>query len=201
MTPIILIAGATLLVATRTRVVLGAYLALVVIAIVEVPRATFGAPLPLAVVLVTMTMKAVVAPLAVLAFLRAYPTASDLHTSLTLPLRLLLAIAFAVAAGAVAHLPGLEAGPPVLPAAFVVLCSVGMLIVHRNVVAHLIGLLALGAGITLAGAVLAPQLPEAVELGATFDALVGTFVGLALLRAVVTREGALDVESLRSLRG
>ena len=44
MTPIILIAGATLLVATRTRVVLGAYLALVVIAIVEVPRATFGAP-------------------------------------------------------------------------------------------------------------------------------------------------------------
>ena len=44
--------------------------------------------------------------------------------------------------------------------AFVVLCGVGMLIVHRNLLAHVVGLLVLGTGVTLAGAVLAPTLPE-----------------------------------------
>jgi hydrogenase-4 membrane subunit HyfE len=76
-----------------------------------------------------------------------------------------------------------------------------MLVVHRNLLAHVIGLLALGAGVTLAGAVLAPQLPESVELGATFDAVVGTFIGLALVRAFVAQNPMLDVEFLRKLRG
>ena len=63
------------------------------------------------------------------------------------------------------------------------------------------GLLALGAGITFAGATLAPTLPEFVELGATFDALVATVLGLTLVRSIVAHSPILDVESLRRLRG
>ena len=47
----------------------------------------------------------------------------------------------------------------------------------------------------------APQLPEAVELGAAFDVLVVTFIGLALVRALITDNPLLDTESLRRLRG
>ncbi len=105
-----------------------------------------------------------------------------------MPLRLLLAIGFAMVAAAFARLPALAGIPMQGLVAYVALCGVGMLVVHRNLLAHVIGLLALGAGVTLAGAVLAPQLPESVELGATFDAIVGTFIGLALVRAFVSAE-------------
>jgi hydrogenase-4 membrane subunit HyfE len=53
----------------------------------------------------------------------------------------------------------------------------------------------------LAGALLAPTLPESIELGATFDALVATFIGLALVRAFFAHNALLDVDALRSLRG
>ena len=82
-----------------------------------------------------------------------------------------------------------------------VLCGVGMLIVHRNLLAHVIGLLVLGAGTELAGAALAPGLPASIELGATFDVLVATFIGLALVRAIIAHIPLLDVDSLRRLRG
>jgi hydrogenase-4 membrane subunit HyfE len=120
--------------------------------------------------------------------LRTHPEARALRPSLGLPLRLLLAVG---AAAATAN----------EPAVFVVACGVGMLLVHRNLIAHLIALLVLGTGITLWGAVIAPALPESIELGATFDAVVGTFIGLALIRAVAAHHPLLDVESLRSLRG
>ena len=76
-----------------------------------------------------------------------------------------------------------------------------MLMVHRNLLAHVIGLLVLGTGIELAGATLAPGLPAAFELGATFDVLVATFIGLALVRAIATHNPLLDVDALRRLRG
>ena len=49
-------------------------------------------------------------------------------------------------------------------------------------------------------ALVAPQLSAAVELGAAFDVLVTTFIGLALLRTLHQR-GLLDVDYLRNLRG
>ena len=76
-----------------------------------------------------------------------------------------------------------------------------MLVVQRNLIAHVIGLLAFSAGIALAGSAIAPGLPEAVELGASFDALVVTFIGLAIVRAFLTHNPLLDVASLRRLRG
>ena len=198
---LVLLAGAILIVSGRTWHVVIAYVVLAAIAIALIPSTALGAPLAFAIFALTAVLKVVVAPLVVLAFLRGNPAASDLRPSISLPLRFLLAIGFALVAAGVGRLPALSGIPLQSLAAYVVLCGVGMLIVHRNLLAHVIGLLALGAGITLAGTLLAPALPESVELGATFDALVGTFVGLALVRAFVSRNALLDVESLRTLRG
>ena len=76
-----------------------------------------------------------------------------------------------------------------------------MLIVHRNLLAHMVGLLVLGIGIGFAGSMLAPGLPEPIELGTAFDALIATVIGLAIVRAIVVHDPLLDVESLRRLRG
>ena len=198
---LVLVAGAVLIVSARTLHVLLAYVVLAATAIVLVPHSALATPLALAVFAATTVMKVFVAPLVVVVFLRGNSAASDLRPSVSMPVRFALAIGFALVAAGVGRLPALAGIPQQSLAAYVVLCGVGMLVVHRNLLAHVIGLLALGAGITLAGAVLAPQLPESVELGATFDALVGTFIGLALVRAFAERNALLDVESLRKLRG
>jgi hypothetical protein len=198
---LVLLAGAVLIVSARTVFVLAAYVVLAVTASVLIFPSVLGSPVALAFFTVTTVMKVVVAPLGVIVFLRGSPTAADLRPSLTLPMRLLLAIGFAIVSALVSHIPELSAIPMQRLVAYVVLCGVGTLIVHRNVLSHVLGLLALGAGVTLAGAALAPQLPESVELGATFDALVGTFIGLALIREFAAHHPALDVESLKRLRG
>ena len=197
----ILLAGAVLIVSARTRYVLAAYVVLAAIASALIAPSALISPMTFAIFALTTTLKVIVAPLGMIFFLRGNPAAGQLRPSLTMPQRLALAIAFAIVAAQVAHLPALAGIPMQRVVAFVILCGTGMLVVYRNLLAHLLGLLALGAGITLAGAVLAPQLPESVELGATFDALVGTFIGLALVRAFLAHNPLLDVDSLRRLRG
>jgi hydrogenase-4 membrane subunit HyfE len=198
---LVLVAGAILIVSGRTAYVLGAYVVLAVIASILIEPSTHESKLAFALFVGTTAIKVFVAPLGIMYFLRGNPPAADLRSSVSMPLRLLLAIGLALVAAAFARIESLAGIPMQGLVAYVTLCGVGMLVVHRNLVAHVIGLLALGAGVTLAGAVLAPQLPESVELGATFDALVGTFIGLALVRAFVVQNPMLDVEFLRRLRG
>jgi hydrogenase-4 membrane subunit HyfE len=198
---IVLVAGAILIVSARTSYVLGAYVVLAAIASILIEPSAQESKLAFALFFITTAIKVFVAPLGIVLFMRGNPSAVDLRSSVSMPLRLLLAIGFAMVAAAFARLPALAGIPMQGLVAYVALCGVGMLVVHRNLLAHVIGLLALGAGVTLAGAVLAPQLPESVELGATFDAIVGTFIGLALVRAFVVQNPMLDVEFLRRLRG
>ncbi len=197
----VLVAGAILIVSARTSYVLTAYVVLAAIASVLIEPSTHESWLAFTLFFITTLIKVIIAPLGIVFFMRGNPAASDLHPSVSMPLRLLLAIGFALVAAAFTHIPSLAGIPMQGLVAYVTLCGVGMLVVHRNLLAHVIGLLALGAGVTLAGAVLAPQLPESVELGATFDAVVGTFIGLALVRAFVVQNPMLDVEFLRRLRG
>jgi hydrogenase-4 membrane subunit HyfE len=150
---------------------------------------------------ISLVLRLAIIPAGILAFLRANPPANDLLPSISLPLRLTLTIAFALVARNVAHFPMLSGIPSGGAVAYVVLCGLGMLLVHRNLLAHLIGLLVLGDGIGLAAATFAPALPEFVELGAAFDALVSTVLGLTLVRSLVAHDPILDVESLRRLRG
>ncbi|HEY9085394.1 MAG TPA: NADH-quinone oxidoreductase subunit K [Candidatus Tyrphobacter sp.] len=197
---ILLLAGAVLLLSTRTTQMLVGYVVLAITVAVFVEPAALSSPLSLALFAVSALLKVAVAPVGILAFVRANPKAGDLRPSLAAPVRLLLVVVFAL----VAHGAAVSAlGDVALQSVtiYIVLCGVGTLIVHRNLLSHVIGLLVLGTGVTLAGALLAPTLPESVELGATFDALVATFIGLALVRAFFAHNAVLDVDALRSLRG
>lgn len=198
---LVLAAGAVLIISSRSTVVLAAYVVLAVTVTVLIAPETTVSALAFGLFLLATILKVIVAPAVLVWFVRANPGARDLRSSLTLPARLLLAIAIAAVATGLAG-SALGAALPLLKIiVFVVACGVGMLLVHRNLIAHIIALLVLGTGVTLCGAAFAPHLPEAIELGATFDALVGTFIGLALIRALVARDALLDVETLRSLRG
>jgi hydrogenase-4 component E len=197
---ILLLAGAVLLLSTRMTQMLIGYAVLAVTVSLFVAPAALGSTLSLALFVVSALLKVVVAPLGILAFVRANPKADDLRPSLAAPVRLLLVVAFALIARG-ATIPSLGDAALQSITVYVVLCGVGILITHRNLLSHVIGLLVLGAGVTLAGAVLAPTLPESVELGSTFDAFVATFIGLALVRAFFAHNPVLDVDALRSLRG
>ena len=198
---VLLIAGAVLIIDGRTPRILAAYVVLAFTVSIFILPSALESPLSLTLFTMSVLLKLVVAPIGILMFLRANPPANDLLPSIPLPARFMLVIAFALISRAVGHFPSLASIPMQDLAAYVVLCSAGMLVVHRNLLAHVMGLLALGAGITFAGATLAPTLPEFVELGATFDALVATVLGLTLVRSIVAHSPILDVESLRRLRG
>jgi hydrogenase-4 component E len=198
---VLLVAGAVLILDGRTLRILVAYIVLAATVSIFILPSALASPLSLTLFAMSVLLKLVIAPIGILLFVRANPPATDLLPSIPLPARFILVIAFAIVSRAVGHFPTLAAIPQQGLVAYVILCSVGMLIVHRNLLAHLMGLLALGAGITFAAATLAPTLPEFVELGASFDALVATVLGLTLVRSLIVHSPILDVESLRRLRG
>jgi hydrogenase-4 membrane subunit HyfE len=198
---LILLAGAGLIIDTSTARVVAAYVFIVGLVAVLAAPATLNAPLPLAFFLAAFLLKLVAAPIAIWEFVRRNAAARTLRPALDLPLRLIVVLVLVFAAQFVPRVPGLGSIPHGGMAAYVVLCGLAVLVVHRNLLAQVIGLLVLSSGVTLAGVVSAPQLPEAVELGAAFDVLVVTFIGLALVRALITDNPLLDTESLRRLRG
>ena len=82
-----------------------------------------------------------------------------------------------------------------------IFASVAVVVLHRNLLAHVIGLLALGSSIALAGSVFAAGLPAGIELADSFDVVLATFVAIGVARALAGFDPKLDVRSLRSLRG
>ncbi|MGA2392339.1 MAG: NADH-quinone oxidoreductase subunit K [Candidatus Lustribacter sp.] len=198
---LILVAGAGLIVDTSTARVVVAYVIIVGLVAVLAAPATLSASLTLAFFAATCVLKLVAAPIALWEFARRNAAARSLRPAIGLPVRLIVVLAVVFAAQLVPRVPGLGSISHAALAAYVVLCGLAVLVVHRNLLAQVIGLLVLSSGVTLAGVVSAPQLPEAVELGAAFDVLVVTFIGLALVRAMITENPLLDIESLRRLRG
>jgi hydrogenase-4 membrane subunit HyfE len=198
---LILLAGAGLILDTSTARVVVAYVFIVALVAILAAPATLNAPLLLVFFLAAFLLKLVAAPIAIWEFVHRNAAARTLRPALDLPQRLTVVLVVAFAAQFVPRVPGLGAIPHGSTAAYVVLCGLTVLVVHRNLLAQVVGLLVLSSGVTLAGVVSAPQLPETVELGAAFDVLVVTFIGLALVRALITDNPLLDTESLRRLRG
>lgn len=203
MTPVALLLvvfGAALLIGTRAKPVLAAYVGLTIaIAALTAQNAGHG-PAAVAAFAVATGLKVAIAPLGILWFLRRAPEAEELHASVPLALRVTLTLLLVVAAERAQHLTPLAGAPLQGAAAFVALCGLGLVLLHRNVLADLLGLLVLGAAVTLEGTLVAPQLPETLELGASFDVLVTTVVGVVLLRTLHGRGLHLD-DALRTLRG
>ncbi len=195
------LAGAALLLSSRTLVAAGAYVVIAAVATIAILPAAVGSAVALALLAGSAFLKLVVAPIGIYLFVRANPATRDLRPSVSLPIRLVIVVVIGLVARVAPVLTVFKDIATIDVAAFVILCALGMLVVQRNLIAHVIGLLAFSAGIALAGSAIAPGLPEAVELGASFDALVVTFIGLAIVRAFLTHNPLLDVASLRRLRG
>lgn len=194
-------AGAALIVDTSTMRVVAGYAAIVVLVAFTAAPAISNEPLPLAFFIVALLLKLVAAPIAIWEFVRRNASARSLRPTFQLPLRLTAVIGLAGTSQLLPHVPGLDSIPHAGMAAYIILCGLAVLVLNRNLLAHVVGLLVLSTGVTLSGIICAPQLPETVELGAAFDVLIVTFIGLALGRALIMENPLLDIESLRTLRG
>jgi hydrogenase-4 membrane subunit HyfE len=197
---VLAVLAGVMIVDTRAKRVLAGYVAIAVVTTAIILPGATATLEGLTLFGLATVLKVILAPVAVLWFVRVNPGAEDLRSSAPIPVRVLIVIGLIVLCRAVDRLPIAGALPEQSTVAFVVLCGIAMLITHRNVLADLLGLLLFGAGITLEAAIAAPQLPVAVELGAAFDVLVTTFIGIALLRTLHARD-LLDVDRLKSLRG
>ena len=146
-------------------------------------------------------VKLIAGPLLILAIVRRYGASENLMPSFNIAWRALAALAAIGLGAAAARMTAFEhisyAG-----AVFTALFSSAMVVVlHRNLIAHVIGLLALGSAISLAGAVFAPGLGGATELADTFDVVIATLVALSVARSLAAFDPRLDVRSLRGLHG
>lgn len=150
---------------------------------------------------ISIMLKIVIAPVAVARLIRTRPAADDLRPSLSMPWRIIVLIGLLWLAAATAALPALRDVALAGAATFTLLCGATTLMFNRNVLAGVAGLFLLDAGASVAGASFAVQLPEALEMGAAFDALVLTVVAVMLARAIARHDASLDVRSLRRLRG
>ena len=196
-----LAAGILLIVSGNARAMLLGYLILAGAASAFTAAGAATSPLSLALFLLAVAIKLVAAPAGIAFFLRSNAEANDLLPTVPMPLRVAIVVAFAVAADAIGRSALFAPAPYAGLIAYALLCSAGAMVVHRNLIAQVLGLLAIGAAITLSGAVLAPQFPEAIEVGESFDALVAMLIGLALVRAFIKLDPTLDVEHLRNLHG
>jgi hydrogenase-4 membrane subunit HyfE len=160
-----------------------------------------AAPLSLAFFAALALVKLVVGPVALIMLVRRYKVPDDLAPSLNLAWRLLLVIGTILAAHEIRRMTAFSDVTAAGVVFYAIFTSMLIVLLHRNLLAHVIGLLMLGSAITLAGAVFSPGLPGAIEIADTFDAVLATVVALALARALIAFDPNLDVRSLRELRG
>ncbi|MBV8435871.1 MAG: hypothetical protein JO029_16430 [Candidatus Eremiobacteraeota bacterium] len=155
----------------------------------------------LAIFVTLASIKLLVVPATLVVLVRRYNVPERLDPSFGTAWRILFAV-IAIVAGHEAGRIDAFAGVPLAGATFTaIFASVAAIVLHRNLLAHVIGLLALGSSIALTGAVFASGLPAGVELADTFDVVMATVVALGVARAIVGFDPTLDVRSLRSLRG
>jgi hydrogenase-4 membrane subunit HyfE len=146
-------------------------------------------------------IKLVIGPAALIALVKRYNVPEDLAPSVSLPWRLLLVAATLLAAHEIRRMTAFSGVASAGVVFYAIFTSMMIVVLHRNLLAHVIGLLMLGSAITLSGAVFSPGLPGAIEIADTFDAVIATVVALSIARALIAFDPRLDIRSLRELRG
>jgi hydrogenase-4 membrane subunit HyfE len=197
---VILISAAMLIVDPRLRSALAAYVVFTA-ATLYLAFPAGAAATDVAFFAALAAIKLIAGPSALIFLVRRYHVPEDLAPSPNIVVRLVIvavALAGARQVGEMAAFAGIASTGIVFYALFT---SMMIVIVYRNLLAHVIGLLVLGSAITLAGAVFAPSLPGAIEIADTFDAVVATIVALTIARAILAFDPHLDIRSLRELRG
>jgi len=198
---IIVLSSAILVISARVRTSLLAYIVLTAATLwlvyPEASHSRYGLFLfvPLA------ATKIVVGPAAILFLMRRNELRDNLSPAVRVATRILISLTALFLGYAVGNMPAFASLPFANIVFYSIFSSMFIVILHRSLLSHVIGLLALGSAITLAGAVFAPSLPGGIELADTFDAVIATFVAIAVARALVIHNPDLDVRSLRELRG
>ena len=197
---VILVSAALLTIDSRLRSSLVAYLVFTAATLwVAFPHPS--TPSEIAFVATLAALKLVVGPAALISLVRRYKVSEDLAPSLGPAWRLLIVVVTLVVAHEIGRMTALSDLPDAGVVFYAAFASIMIVVLHRNLLAHVIGLLMLGSAITLAGAVFAPELPWAIELAGTFDAVIATLLALSIARALIAFDPQLDIRSLRELRG
>lgn len=200
MNVVLILALAALVIDSRLRSAILAYVCFTIAALaLSVPHGADALHLVLFYGLAVI--KVIAGPAAILWLSRTNHLRQDLGPSFTLGVRSASVIVVLILARQVGQMPAFADIPSAALVFYSFVTSVGVVILHRSLLAHIVGLLALGSAITLAGAIFAPGLPGGVELADTFDAVIATLVGVVIARAVAEHDPGLDIRSLRQLRG
>ncbi|MGZ3504428.1 MAG: hypothetical protein ACXWNK_07475 [Vulcanimicrobiaceae bacterium] len=202
MSVVIILAAAVLVIDSRLRTALAAYVIFTLGTLwLSRPHGADVTTIGIAVFLLLACIKVFIGPTAFVWLRGKYRLPDDLAPSVNLGGRFVvvaLALLFAHMFGRMPAFSDAGSGTLVF---YCIFTSIFVVILHRNLLAHVIGLLALGSTVTLAAAVFAPGLPGAVELAGTFDAVIATLIAIAVARAVILHDPRLDIRSLRELRG
>jgi hypothetical protein len=202
MTLAIVLAGAVLVVGSRLRAALVAYVVFT-LCVLWLSRPSGGEATITAIVLFSALAftKVVVGPAAILLLRAKYRVPDDLAPSFNLGARVAVAGLALLLAQYFGRAPAFSDVSAAFAVFYAVFASICVVLMHRNLLAHIVGLLGLGSAVTLAAAVFAPSLPGAIELAGTFDAVFATFIAIAVARAVILHDPRLDIRSLRGLHG
>ncbi len=155
----------------------------------------------LALFVLIAVVKLVAGPLVIVAIVRRFGVGENLLPSFNLAWRVAVAVASVALGSAVGRMDAFVHLPLAGVVFTALFASAAIVVLHRSLLAHVIGLLALGSAISLAGAVFAPGIAGATELADTFDIVIATLVALSIARSLVAFDPHLDVRSLRGLRG
>lgn len=199
-TLVVLLAGAALIAHSRLSASLAAYVAFTA-ATLWLGYDPSADAAHLALFALIGAIKIVAGPFAVVLLARRHRLPQNLVPSVNAPWRMAIVVAVAFAGYEIGGLPSFANVPHAGIVFYGVFAAIATVLLHRNLLAHVIGLLALGSAISLAGAVFAPGLPGSIELADTFDAVIATLVAVLVARALIAYDPHLDVRSLRELRG
>ncbi len=202
MSVVIILAGAVLVIDSRLRSALAAYVVFTLGALwVAHPQGPQTSAAAIALFAALAFVKVVAGPAAVLWLRMRYRVPDGLMPSFNLGIRIGVVAVALYLARYFSHAQAFSDAPGATTVFYAFFASICVVILHRNLLAHVMGLLALGSAVTLAAAVFAPSLPGAIELADTFDAVFATFIAIAVARAVIQHDPHLDMRSLRNLRG
>lgn len=197
-----MVAGAVLILDSRLRTALLSYIVFTSCALwLSRPQQPHESAAAVVFFCTLAFIKIAVGPAALIWLRSRHRVPDDLAPSFSLGIRCgVVALALLVGEG-VAHLQAFSAIPDVALVLYCMLASICIVILHRNLLAHIVGLLAFGSAVTLAAAVFAPALPGAVEMADTFDSVIATLIAISVARAVMLHDPRLDIRSLRELWG
>lgn len=197
-----MVAAAVLILDSRLRTALVAYVIFTACALwLSRPQEPHANAAGIALFCTLAFIKIAIGPAALIWLRRTYRVPDDLAPSFNLGVRCGV-VALAVFLGeAAARLQAFSGVPNAALVFYCLFTSICIVILHRNLLAHVVGLLAFGSAVTLAAAVFAPALPGAVEMADTFDAAIATLIAISVARAVMPHDSRLDIRSLRELWG